>query len=69
MKFVSKVQGEESAMWDTYLETISIYVDHEVSHLDDFTQQAIWLQTEEGWAWEDDTLIICDDDIIRYIFR
>lgn len=56
-------------MWDTYLETISIYVDHEVSHLDDFTQQAIWLQTEEGWAWEDDTLIICDDDIIRYIFR
>jgi len=35
-------------MWDAYLETIGICIEHEVSHLDDFTQQAIWLQTEEG---------------------
>jgi len=67
-----QVQGEESWMWDIYLETISTYVASEVKHLNDSTKQAIWLQTQEGFDWETenedkDTVDVCEDDIIWYI--
>jgi len=79
-----QVQGEESLMWDAYLDTISSFIEHEVSYLDDFTQQAIWLQTNEGSNWDEDneedydykenyrkknTIFICHDDIVLYILN
>jgi len=69
-----QVQGEESAMWDDYLDTIESLIFGEVAGLDTATKQAIWLQTDEGIDWkfdnennEDQKVPIDCEDIAKYI--
>jgi hypothetical protein len=47
-----QVQGQESVMWDVYLDTISGIIAGYLSGLDDAVKQAIWLQTNNGMDWE-----------------
>lgn len=47
-----QVQREESVLWEIYQETIESLIINAVKELDAATQQAIWLQTEEGWDWK-----------------
>lgn len=69
-----QVQGEQSVMWDAYLDTIQSLILGEVVALDVATQQAIWLQTDEGTDWSVDNEdqdgpevpIVCED-IAKYI--
>ena len=66
-----QVQGEESAMWDIYSDIIQSLILSEVVALDAATQQAIWLQTDEGVDWrfekEDQEVPIVCEDIAKYI--
>ncbi|WP_080879233.1 hypothetical protein [Nitrospira sp. ND1] len=69
-----QVQGQESVMWDAYLDTIESLILGELVGLDSATKQAIWLQTDDGTDWsvenEDqdgqDVPIVCED-IAKYI--
>jgi hypothetical protein len=69
-----QVQGEQSGMWDDYEDTISSLILSKVAGLDSATQQAIWLQTDEGTDWSVDNEdqdgqeipIVCED-IAKYI--
>lgn len=69
-----QVQGEQSGMWDDYEDTISSLILSKVEGLDSVTQQAIWLQTDEGTDWSVDNEdqdgqeipIVCED-IAKYI--
>src|SRR5439155_16348828 len=47
-----QVQGQESVIWETYVETLEGIVLGFVADLDHETKQAIWLQTREGSEWE-----------------
>lgn len=67
-----QVQGEESVLWDAYLDTIQALIAGEVAGLDTATKQAIWLQTNEGSEWdienEDPTSIpFSEEDISIFI--
>jgi len=69
-----QVQGEESIMFDAYLDTIRSFIQDEVKKLDIQTKQVIWLQTNEGIDWEEDNSnqdspIYCEDDIAEYILQ
>lgn len=69
-----QVQGEESIMWDAYMDTIKSVIQDEVKKLDIQTKQVIWLQTEEGIEWEEGkenqgTPDYCEDDIAEYILQ
>jgi hypothetical protein len=46
-----QLQFEQSAFWDAYEDTITRLVTGEVAKLNAFEQEAVWLQTEEGWDW------------------
>jgi hypothetical protein len=69
-----QVQGEESVMWEAYLNTIRSFIQAEVKKLDARTKQAIWLQTNEGLDWaidneEQETVSFFEDDIIDNILQ
>lgn len=69
-----QVQGEESVMWDAYLETIQQIIQTKLADLDRATKQAIWLQTNEGSEWsmdneDNDTVYYCEEDIEFYIMH
>lgn len=63
-----QVQGEESVMWDAYLDTMHGIILLNVAELDPFMKQVIWLQTDNGWGWEPESesqeAIPFDDDAI-----
>lgn len=67
-----QVQGEQSAMWDAYLDTIEGLVSQHLSRVDVDVKRAIWLQTPNGMEWEpdeddDDKSPYSDDDIVDYV--
>ena len=74
-----QVQGEESVMWEDYMDIIESLILGEVAGLDAATEQAIWLQTEEGIDWsldtenrevsEDQKVPIFCEDIAHYILK
>ena len=46
-----QVQGQESVIWDTYLDTIDTLIQESSEKLSKDVKQAIWLQTSEGEVW------------------
>ncbi len=70
-----QVQGEESVMWEDYVDTIQPLILSEVARLDATLKQAIWLQSEESFDWRFDNKdhegpIVCEDDVIaNYILK
>lgn len=71
-----QVQGEQSVVWDSYLDTIESLIFREVAQLDETTKQLIWLQTDEGSYWsadndekEDKEVPIACDDVVQYILN
>lgn len=71
----AQVQGDESPLWDAYESAIHDALAFDVSNLPAYTQQALWLRTPEGEAWdvafgdEGTDPPGCHDDIIRYLTR
>ena len=49
-----QVQGEESAMFSSYEDTIETCIAEEVSALEAFEQIALWLCTDQGCEWRSD---------------
>lgn len=69
-----QVQGKESVVWDTYLETIRSFIHHEIEKLDIQTKHAVWLQIDVGMDWKTDSEhknvpTFCMDDIVKYILN
>jgi len=68
-----QVQGEQSAFWDMYLETIQSVAETHVDALKEHELEAAWLNTPEGRCWlrEDDNergaLHPCKSDIARLV--
>jgi hypothetical protein len=65
-------EGEESVMWDEFLDLIKSFIQNALYKCDIQTKQAIWLQTEEGICWEQnsnrqDALSPCENDSTEYI--
>lgn len=46
-----QLQGEESADWDLYADTISLYIGMELEKLDAEEKRVLWLTTDAGWSW------------------
>ena len=68
-----QVQGQESGMWDAYLDTIEPIVLGFVEELDEETKGAIWLQTSEGEDWEperdDEDIPSSEEEIAQHILH
>ncbi len=47
-----QVQGEESVLWDAYVEQIELLLNHEITRLPTLEREALWLQTNAGRDWE-----------------
>jgi hypothetical protein len=47
-----QVQGQESALWDYYLNVIGELIRTELTPVGAETKLAIWLQTDQGADWE-----------------
>jgi hypothetical protein len=70
-----QVQGEESVMWEAYLDEIERRLEYEVTELSTLEREAVWLQTDEGFDWRydledgdsDRTPPVVDEDLVRYI--
>jgi hypothetical protein len=64
-----QVQGQESAYWSAYVDTIERLVAEDVAKLGASMKQAMWLQTDEGMDWKgaDDAPRENDDDITKWI--
>ena len=67
-----QVQEEYSIYWDTYLFEIEKSTLSELKKIDDEIKLTIWLQTEEGMHWSEDSEesedIPCfDEDIVQYV--
>jgi hypothetical protein len=77
------VQGQESVMWEFYLEVIRGLIRNELKLIDSETEQAMWFQTDQGADWdmntewkiqneEDDIpekMAVNEDDITEYILN
>ena len=68
-----QVQGQESMMWEAYLDTMRSVIVRALPQVDLEAKQAIWLQTSNGLDWEaneesEDTPAD-DDDIAEYILN
>jgi hypothetical protein len=50
-----QMQGQESATWEYYLDVIRDLIRIELKPFDSETEQAIWLQTDQGADWDRDT--------------
>lgn len=66
-----EVQSEETYYRRLYLPTIEDFVDTEIDKLASSLQQAIWLQTENGSAWEpeDGDPVNVPQDIADYVIQ
>lgn len=70
-----QVQGEESVMWEAYVDEVERRLFYEVRDLSPLEREAIWLQTDEGFDWRydledeetDRTPPVLDEDLVRYI--
>lgn len=70
-----QVQYEESYCWDTYDETVRVYLESYVAELPKHEREAIWLQTDAGCEWNNNEPVdrkpypVLDDDIVDYLAR
>jgi hypothetical protein len=70
-----QVQFQESVMWGLYSETMEQIIDGEIQKSDTAVQQAIWLQTSNGFDWaydqegEVETVPCNRQDIIDHILN
>jgi hypothetical protein len=68
-----QVQGQESPMWELYIDLVETIVLGVVEKLNTETKQAIWLQTDEAirWAPEEDDADIpwSNEEISQYILN
>jgi hypothetical protein len=74
-EFCVQVQGENSFYWDAYVETAKQFINGYAELLPIHVNQAIWLQTDEGFEWtldnENEKLDFYGsiDSITDYIFN
>src|SRR5437773_8626115 len=68
-----QVQGQESMMWEAYLDTMRGVIVRALPQVDLEAKQAIWLQTSNGLDWEaneeSEDAPVDDDDIAEYILN
>jgi hypothetical protein len=69
-----QVQGQESIMWDYYVEMMWEMIEKQVHMLSVELKKAIWLQTDNGFDWdfdEDKHTVIeySEDDIVDHILK
>lgn len=71
-----QVQGEQSLIWEAYLDTAESFVRPEVDALTKHERLAIWLVTEAGWDWlydnweqkdGDETAPVNDIEIVEFL--
>jgi hypothetical protein len=68
-----QVQGQQSAYWETYEETVRQVLSREVTKLPTYEREAIWLQTREGQDWDAeaeesrDRYPLVEDQIVEYL--
>jgi len=69
-----QVQTEESTIWDVYEQTIRATIAADIQELPWHVQQAIFLQTNQGYKWSNENpnasdVPVCDEDVQEYIIR
>lgn len=67
-----QVQGDRSFFWDAYEQTIEQMLHSAVESLTQETETAIWLQTENGYVWdeeEDGEPETVFEDVANYILH
>ena len=69
-----QVQGQESGMWDYYVEMMREMIEKQVQMLSVELRKAIWLQTDNGFHWDFDEdepaeIEYSEDDIVDHILR
>jgi hypothetical protein len=67
-----QVQGEESVMWEAYLDDTLALITIEATALEPMAKTAIWLQTDQGFEWsvgheDQETSTFCEEDIAQHI--
>ncbi len=62
-----QVQEEYSYHWDSYVETVEGLAEAEVGKLSKSIQEAIWLQTDDGFDFEEGEISFLHSDFARYI--
>ncbi len=75
----AQVQGEESPMYEAYMDTVTGLIQGELKQIDSEIKIDIWLQTQEGEDWTDDNnekdleeqepVGYSEEDIVEYILR
>ncbi|HCC06804.1 MAG TPA: hypothetical protein DEP72_01375 [Clostridiales bacterium] len=70
----AQVQHEESIFWDAYIDVIKNFIEKEVEKLDQHKKEAIWLWTQEGIRWDNDTedekiTEYNEEDLVNYILN
>lgn len=56
-----QVQGEESFLWDTYLELVTGMISVRVTDLSKVEQGMLWLATDAVWDWLYDVVLAGDE--------
>ena len=69
-----QMQGQESGMWEFYVDTNRDLIERQVNALSLELTEAIWLQTENGFGWDFDEnepldLEYSQDDIVDHILN
>ena len=69
MKYVYRIQIEQSSAWWAYDKTVKDYIKAYLPDFEHYEHAAIWLQTEEGWEqeYEGEALMFTDDELADYI--
>ncbi len=49
-----QIQGEYSISWETYEDTIELFIQPYIEKLNEFEKFALWLQTNEGLGYDED---------------
>jgi hypothetical protein len=68
-----QVQGEVLILWDAYDATVVQVLSEELTKLQVYEREAIWLQTPEGQHWEPEAegsrsgYPVAEDDILKYL--
>nr|WP_287935639.1 hypothetical protein [Algoriphagus sp.] len=50
----AQIQGEYSFHWDTYEDTVELFIQPYLEKLNPYERFAIWLQTDEGMRYDED---------------
>lgn len=70
-----QVQGEQSVLWDIYIETMQKILVGYIDKLEPYEREALWLQTPQGEEWdaedenEREAYPIAVDGIIDYLIK